>query len=167
MTHDRSITPFCSRVRVQTLHVNAAVAHYQISLACLCNVGGSNVSEWEPGSESTSEPRLGHGCCFIRSSVFVLVCPRYTHDDIMAGRGGVCSSLCGVLIRCQEVNAPSSDGSGCVLDRGHYAKRCIKGALVPERSWDSGGGPSVCVCASMSAEYGIINLLRMMSRSKE
>lgn len=34
------------------LHVNAAVAHYQISLACLCNVEGSNVSEWEPGSEA-------------------------------------------------------------------------------------------------------------------
>lgn len=34
------------------LHVNAAVAHYQISLACLCNVESSNASEWEPGSEA-------------------------------------------------------------------------------------------------------------------
>lgn len=49
------ITVFCMYEFKLIPHVNAAAAaHYQISLAW-----SSNVSEWEPGSESTSDAKAG------------------------------------------------------------------------------------------------------------
>lgn len=75
------------------LHVNAAVPHYQISLACLCNVGSSNVSEWQPGSKSTSELLL---CLLERLSVCGVVCVWCVYAIIRV----VCACLCAALASC-------------------------------------------------------------------
>lgn len=81
---------YCCVSHARMMHVSAAVVHYQISLACLCNVGSANVSECDPGSERTSEPRLLPDspewlCVGVHVDMYV--------DAVEAG-GGMCAFVC-------------------------------------------------------------------------
>lgn len=147
------LLPFaCTHQFKLILHVNAAAAHYQISLACLCIIGSSNVSEWDPGSESTSEPMLEQGS--INWSGFVSACVYMCMLILWWEVGGACASLCAGLIWCRESERSIFGWQCvcvCVFGWGHYAKRCIiwgKGSISLSKKlglrWTT-----FCVCVAM------------------